>query len=134
MSYKIAVASSDGKNVDTHFGKALFFYIYTVDDEAEVLMLEKREVPQGKSGSVSKEQKSCGNGSGCSCGSSGADLDFLSDVRAVVAAKIGFNVTKQLEKKAIAGFDVECSVQEALEKITGYFYKTDRHISLAKRN
>ena len=42
-------------------------------------------------------------------------------------------MTKQLEKKAISSFDVDCPVQEALEKITKYFHSVDNHVSLARR-
>ena len=74
-----------------------------------------------------------GQGGGCGSGGPSARVEQLADVRAVVAAKIGFNVTKQLEKKAISSFDVECTVNEALEKITKYFYSVDNHVSLARR-
>ncbi|MBQ3687230.1 MAG: hypothetical protein II932_05315, partial [Treponema sp.] len=75
----------------------------------------------------------CGQGGGCGAAGPSARVELLADVRAVVAAKIGFNVTKQLEKKAISGFDVDCTVQEALTKITKYFYSVDNHVPLARR-
>ena len=40
---KIAVASTDGKNVNLHFGKAKTLYIYQYKDE-KLELLEKREV------------------------------------------------------------------------------------------
>ena len=40
---KIAIASSDGKNVDLHFGKAHTLYIYQYTNE-NLELLEKREV------------------------------------------------------------------------------------------
>ena len=42
--YKIAVASSDGIVVNTHFGRAKVFYIYRIDDEEQMHFLEKRSV------------------------------------------------------------------------------------------
>ncbi|MBP5156975.1 MAG: hypothetical protein ILP18_03775 [Treponema sp.] len=86
-------------------------------------------------GSGSDGTGSCsGQGNGCGhAGAVSAKVQLVSDCRCVVAAKIGFNVTKQLEKKAISGFDVECPVQEALEKITKYFHNVDNHVSLARR-
>ena len=42
------------------------------------------------------------------------------------------NLSSRLEKKAIAGFDVDCSVDEALAKIAAYFDKIDNHISLRR--
>ena len=40
-----------------------------------------------------------------------------------------FQAQKQFEKKAISVFDVECAVDEALEKITFYYGKIDNHES-----
>ncbi|MCR5614157.1 NifB/NifX family molybdenum-iron cluster-binding protein [Treponema sp.] len=155
MSYKIAVASSDGVNIDVHFGAAKFFSIYEVQDDASFSFLEKREVPedaevkagglgngvQSGNGAGCGNAEGCGNGSrtgcgqnngGCGNGGASAKVELISDVRAVVAEKIGFNVTKQLEKKAIANFDVDCSVKEALKKITKYFYSVDNHIRFGR--
>jgi len=39
---KVAVASSDGKNVNEHFGTAEIFYIYELQD-GRVTLLEKRK-------------------------------------------------------------------------------------------
>lgn len=144
MTYKIAVASSDGVNVDIHFGAAENFLIFAVSDNGTFNLAEKREYKEEASGTDGKAgncpEKSecssgCGNGSGGGCGNGGgsAKVALIEDVRAVVAAKIGFNVTKQLERKAISSFDVETTVQEALEKITKYFYSIDNHQPLRKR-
>ncbi len=145
MSYKIALASSDGVNVDEHFGAARSFLIYEVSDEGAFSLLERRDYAGQEEGSPSacpdKSASACGSGAGCGnagggCGQGGAvsaKVQLVADCRSVVAAKIGFNVTKQLEKKAISSFDVDCTVQEALEKITKYFYSVDNHVSLARR-
>lgn len=136
MSYKIAVATSNELYVDLHFGAAKFFSIYEVQDNGEFSFLEKRDYDESREGESidGKPVKTAGcHGSGSGCGQGGcsggasAKVELISDVRAVIAEKIGFNVTKQLEKKAISSFDVDCSVQEALEKITKYFYSVDHH-------
>ncbi|WP_407436906.1 NifB/NifX family molybdenum-iron cluster-binding protein [Treponema sp.] len=136
MSYKIAVATSNELYVDLHFGAAKFFSIYEVQDNGEFSFLEKRDYDESREGESidGKPVKTAGcHGSGSGCeqggcsGGASAKVELISDVRAVIAEKIGFNVTKQLEKKAISSFDVDCSVQEALEKITKYFYSVDNH-------
>ncbi len=43
MSYKVAVASSDGKFVNQHFGWAQQFLIFEIDDDGEYKFLELRE-------------------------------------------------------------------------------------------
>ncbi len=158
MAYYIAVASSNGTTVDIHFGAASEFRIYRVEDDASFSFAETRAAPEETAQDSQQNAGSEGAGTGCGnadagcgggtgagggCGGAGggcgggagqsAKVASLSDCRAVVCKKIGFNVQKQLEKKAIAGFDVECAVEDALKKITQYFYKIDNHISLAKR-
>ena len=142
MAYKIAVASSDGVNVNVHFGAAKSFLIYDVDDNGTFRFAEKRDydesselengssVCEGCNGSGS----GCGNAGGSGCAQGGcrggkgsAKVQLISDVRAVIAEKIGFNVQKQFEKKAISSFDVDVTIIEALEKITKYFYSVDNH-------
>ena len=129
MAYKIAVVSGDGVNVDLHFGAAESIDIYEVQDDGSFYLLEKREMKVPEEGLAAADTAcasgGCGNGNGGGCGNGGgsAKVSLISDVRAVVAA---------IEKKAIASFDVECSVQEALEKITKYFYSVDNHVRFGK--
>lgn len=142
MPYKIAVASSDGTNVDLHFGAADSFLIYDVSDEGTFSLAEKRDYNPADEAEASCTEKAAGcadkgcagSGGGCSHGTELSEKVLLiADCRCVVCEKIGFHVTKQLEKKAVAAFDVDCTVQEALEKITKYFHSVDNHVSLARR-
>jgi predicted Fe-Mo cluster-binding NifX family protein len=135
VSYKIAVGSSDGKNVDLKFGEVTKFLIYEVADE--ITLAEEREFkaeaePKTNCNTSSCDSKSCGgNGGGCSGpGDISAKVELISDCRAIVCKKIGFQVQKQLEKKAISVFDVECEVKTALDKITFYYKRIDNHESL----
>ena len=148
MAYTIAVATSDGVNVDLKFGQADKFHIYRVDGK-NIELSEIREVPvsSGDAGKAPFENTSCGSsersscggsGSGCSgggngCGGGGeviAKVALIEDSRCVVAKKVGFQAQKQFEKKAISVFDIEVSVKEALDKITSYYYKIDNRQSL----
>ena len=52
-------------------------------------------------------------------------LELLSDCRSVVCKKIGRNILKQFERKAISVFDIELPIKEALSKIVSYYYKID---------
>lgn len=84
----------------------------------------------------------CGSGSGCGgcgggCGGNGVvsvKISSLFDCRAVVCKKIGVSAQKQFEKKAISYFDVSCSIEEALDKITFYYNRIDNHISLRDKS
>ncbi len=147
MSYKIAVASSDEINVDETFGQAERFIIYEANGK-NYNKLETRDVvdetskegdstdAEVKTGCDKKESgcgTGCGTGGGCG-GAVPAKLEFLYDCRAVVCKKIGTQVQKQLEKKAISYFDVTCTVKEALDKITFYYNRIDNHISLRDKS
>ncbi len=131
MAYKIAIASSDGENVDLSFGAAESFYIYDVNG-VEFALSEERILGSGEDAALQNPSGGCesGCGGGSGCGASSQKVESLSDCRSIVCRKIGFGVTKQLEKKAISGFSVECSVTEALEKIASYYDKVDSHQSL----
>ena len=141
--YKIAVASSDGVNVDLNFGSANRLLIYEVNGDG-FKRIEERAAPgaenpvlESGTGEGCAEKNGCGEGSGCGsgagCGGNPGlhpNIELISDCRCIVCKKVGFRLLKELERRAIASFDIECEVGEALEKITAYFYKVDNHISL----
>lgn len=162
MSYKIAVATSDGVYVDQSFGAASSFQIYEVTGDGYKLV-ETREVKAAVPDSADEKTAAassilaaeaaadsssgcgtgagCGSGSGCGsgggCGAGGGcggaaspKVELLSDVRCLLCSKIGFQAQKQFEKKAITTFDITCEVAVALDRITGYFARVDRHQSL----
>ena len=141
MSYLIAIASSDEKNIDLSFGQANGFSIY----EVEGLSFSKKEFRVATEEQSTKEEcgtskkSSCGGGNGCGygggCGGGEAlpKVALISDCRSLVARKIGFQAQKQLEKSGITSFDIECGVDEALTKISTYFDKVDNHVSLGNR-
>ncbi len=86
--------------------------------------------------SICGEHGKLGCGSGCNTGGcAGGDgempkVTLISDCRCVVCKRIGFQIQKQLEKKAILGFDVECSIDEAMRNIIRYFERVDHHRTL----
>ncbi|MCH5265585.1 MAG: hypothetical protein J1F02_06775 [Lachnospiraceae bacterium] len=122
MAYKIAVASSDGISVDLHFGAASEFRIYQMED-GEYSLLEQR--------AVEESEEITGGRGGAGCGGGALQkVEQIGDCRCVVCRKIGFQMQKQLEKKAIPYFDVSCTVEEALGKIMIYFDRIDKRQSL----
>lgn len=138
MSYKIAVTSSDGENINETFGSAEKFIIYEVangsyEKSEERFYQEESDTDQNSCNNSAK----CGNSDRCGsgCGGKGGNLskvELISDCRAVVCKKIGFHIQKQLERKAISFFDVGCTVKEALDKITAYYSRIDNHEPLRK--
>ena len=150
MAYNIAFGSSNGINVDLKFGETDHFYIYRVDGQ-DLQFLEIRHVepsdPSAKAPAPASEASSCGTGGSCGngygCGGNGQGCGggtevlgkdaLIEDCRAVVCKKIGFQAQKQFEKKAISVFDIEVSVEDALDKISSYYYKIDNRQSLRQR-
>lgn len=156
MAYKIAVGSSDGESVDLKFGEVDEFLIYEVNGKTYRKIEKRKYVDKGSrkndlcdasadsrgscgttAGSCGTTVGSCGTSAG-SCKGSGCSgpadvatkVSLIDDCRCVVCKKIGFQAQKQFEKKAISVFDVECSINEALDKITFYYDKLDNGKSL----
>ena len=139
MSIKVAIASSDGLNIDLHFGQAKEFIIYEAQNGVFV-QTERRTVPElpGAEAPAATEEVlggGCGSGCGSGCGGGGGGcgggasgplapaVELLLDCRAVVAAQIGQNMGRQLQRNAISVFDIELPVSEALEKLAAYYKK-----------
>ena len=134
MGLKIAVATSDGLNVNLHFGQTKLFSIYELrGDNFE--LVEKRAAPANQSQDAEELKAGsgcggCGNGSGGGCCAGGVGalspaVENLLDCRAIVAAQIGGNVRRQFERNAISCFDIELPVKEALEKLAAYYKKIE---------
>ena len=139
MGIKVAIATSDGLNIDLHFGQAKSFLLYEFKD-GKFELSEKREVPVDDSAVDALRQAqgpqiettfACpGGGGGCGgCGGGAASgplapaVELLLDCRAVVAAQIGQGMRRQLERNAISVFDIEISVEDALKKLAAYYAK-----------
>ena len=135
MAYKIAVASSDGKNVDLHLGSSPFLKVYTAEG-LSFQFLEDRNVDVSSEAEGGCQGGGCsgGNGGGCSGGGNPQSVEIVADCRAVVAAKVGKNARRLLELKAISVFDIEIPVEEALSKITSYYHKLDNRAFNIKQN
>ncbi len=137
MSYKIAIASSDEIHIDETFGSAKSFHIFEIED-GKYQKMEERFAKENK------EELQCGEltigcdancpslvGGGCTGGEGNSQkVELIADCRCVICKKIGFHMQKQLERKAIAIFDVDCTVIAALEKIIFYYDKIDKRQSL----
>ncbi len=127
LPLKIAVVSSDGINVDTHFGHAKRFLIYKLEDGKFIFDEERKAASseaetREKSSAQNCNRNGCGSGGGC--GGSGIEspnVALLSDCTGIVAAKFGQQIIRQLERKAVSIFDIECPIDFALEKLAAYY-------------
>lgn len=108
MSFKIAIASSDGKVVNQHFGHAEKFYIVEVDENNEFAFLETRET-----------------GAACEAGNHSIEslenvVTLLSDCKYILVSQIGPGAEFELSKKGISAFAISHYIDTAVEKIIKY--------------
>ncbi len=106
MVYRIAVASTDGIVVNQHFGHAQQFHIIEIDPEnltysyAGTRVTER--VCQGHFHNDSSFDKV---------------IDVLSDVHAVIVAKIGQGASQQLESRGLTVYEAPFPIEPLIEKI-----------------
>jgi nitrogen fixation protein NifX len=134
MVYNIAVASTDGINIDKHFGASDSFLIIKVNDDGTYENLGERVVAEEQNTTTST---SCGGGSSCghSCGGHSdpaiqKKVEVISDCRCLLCSKCGPGSEKQLGKNNIATFYIDLKLDEALKTIIKYYKKSDEHQSL----
>ena len=107
-TYRIAVASTDGENVNQHYGRATKFYIYTMDDEEGYDLVEERNVePVCMEGShvVSKMEQSV--------------LRFT-DCRYIVVSRLGSAAGAALSARGITAMELPGSIDEAILSVWKY--------------
>ena len=110
--YRIAIASSDGINVDTHFGHAFSFIIADVNERTgEVTEVGERDV------SPACEGHSCGGHQGRNMGKI---ADTLKDVRYVLTARIGPPAAAELGRYGIDVFEGVGSIEQRIRELIGF--------------
>lgn len=121
MSYKIAVTSTDGINVDTHFGQADGFHILEVDEvDNRWHGIEFRQVPDIKSDISATDKPSCN-------GSNEARLKaiavLLSDCAYLLTGKIGLIPYRVLQRQGITSLETPGELNAIVEKLNIYHIK-----------
>lgn len=103
MEYLIAFASSDGVNVDSHFGAAERFYTARLDTEKEDYELI----------GYTDVKPSCHGGEHEVSGFA-ATLEALEGVSAIVAQRAGPGARKYIAEQGIAVYQIPLSIEQAL--------------------
>ena len=113
MAYNIAVASTDGINIDKHFGASDSFFIIKVNEDGTYENLGERVVTEGRNDTNST---SCeGSSSGNSCGGHSdpaiqKKIEVISDCRCLLCSKCGPGSEKQLGKNNIVTFEIDLKI------------------------
>ncbi|MCD7845657.1 MAG: dinitrogenase iron-molybdenum cofactor biosynthesis protein [Oscillospiraceae bacterium] len=117
MEYLVAVSSSDGTMVDTHFGRTRAFHIFSVRDNGAYAPVETRTV-----------SAPCREGEHDQADMTAA-VNALSDCRYVLSAQIGPGAQTALRARGITPLEVTQRVSYALEKVMLYDkkFKHDKH-------
>jgi predicted Fe-Mo cluster-binding NifX family protein len=106
--YRVAMASTDNKYVDQHYGRAESFLIVDVDAEGNYEEIEQRFViPVCEGGHHNSDKLKRG-------------VEGLLDCNFVVAAKIGNGARAELEEKGIAAFEIPGEVRDSLKKLDSF--------------
>jgi nitrogen fixation protein NifB len=112
-SYKVAVASSEGENVDMHFGHARTFYTFDVESGAilprDTINVETYdEIPMFGEAHATKLEKA-------------ADALTVFDI--VIAVKIGPRAVEELRKHGILAYATKGNINEAVKKATDLLHE-----------
>ncbi|MDR1196298.1 MAG: hypothetical protein LBL00_07480 [Endomicrobium sp.] len=102
---RIALASSDGEFIDTHFGKCEAFRIIDMDKHTK-----KYEYIE-----IRKSDRMCGQNGHTAEGLENI-IKLLCDCSYVIVARIGIWIKADLEKREIIPIEFFGTVKEALEK------------------
>jgi nitrogen fixation protein NifX len=105
MSFKVAVASSDGKFVNQHFGMAQQFLIFEIDDQGSYKFLELREnVPACDVEGHTEDAMT-------------RSVKLISDCKAIIASQIGPAAVDVLVDNGIEPYMAPTFIDEALKEL-----------------
>ncbi|WP_408071952.1 NifB/NifX family molybdenum-iron cluster-binding protein [Butyrivibrio sp. JL13D10] len=106
--YRVALASTDNRYVDQHFGRAESFLIVDVDENGDYEEIEQRFVnPVCNGGSHDSEKLKRG-------------VEALLDCNFVLAAKIGQGASYELKEHGIVSFEMPGEVGDSVFRLDGY--------------
>lgn len=101
---KIAIASSDGKNVDLHFGKGSSLYIYDFDGKS-TKFLEKRTVI------INENEKHQWK----------KVLEIIMDCDVIICVQAGFKSKYGIEEAGLKLVEDEGSIDEVLKRYVNHY-------------
>jgi predicted Fe-Mo cluster-binding NifX family protein len=104
MSHKVAIASSDGKFVNQHFGRAQQFLIVELKDDGTYEFLELRKnVPSCHAEDCEDPME--------------RTLDLISDCEAVLVSQVGPGAANKLTAHGIQPIIIPMLIDDAMKKI-----------------
>ena len=123
MSYRVAITSSDGINIDQHFGSTRLFYVLQIEEAGKWQILESRAVAAEAITTLAAEQGKMGE---CS-GHNDVFLDYvshlLSDCTYLLTSKIGSRPYQLLMANHITPLEAPRDLSVTIEKVNQYYLK-----------
>ena len=124
MGYKVAVASSDGINVDTHFGHAESFIVFDVDEsDGSFVDLTDIDVSAACSSAAQCGTTGCGNGRPLENDPMEVVAKALDGIDYVLVARIGPHAIQALARHGITAYDIVLPIEDAIKKINFFRQK-----------
>jgi nitrogen fixation protein NifX len=105
MSIRVAVASTDGKYINQHFGHSQMFLIFDINNEGEYEYVETR-----------KNDPSC-KGGDHSPGSLEATIDTIRDIDIVLVSQIGQGASQSLISNGIQPYIMPGFIDDKLKQL-----------------
>ena len=113
MTYKIAIGTSDGKNIDLHFGQLNSISIFEVNEsDGTYSFLESRK--------IERYQKKEAAETGCSCGTEKIGK-LINDCTYLLVAKIGNKPYRILQENNVNCIEAPFEMNEAVSKLNDYY-------------
>lgn len=106
--FRIAVASSDGIVVNSHFGRAEKFYIYEVKAGEKEKLIEKRTLKPVCNGGNHDDKQLFDN------------VTQFKDCKYVLVSKIGMGAAQIMEQMGIVPMELPGMIEESIEKLIVY--------------
>ena len=108
VSYRVAIASTDNRHVDQHYGRAESFLIVDVNEDGSYEEIEQRFVTPVCMGGYHDNEKLK------------KATEVLLDCNFVLAAKIGPGASYELKERGIACFELPGNVADSIKRLDGY--------------
>jgi len=112
--YRIAVASTDGKTINLHFGEAESFFIYDIQGGGHAFVERRGVTPfSGSYGQTDEDSvPPC--------------LTAINDCATAVAVRFGPRAKKELAKIGISALEHTSDIDGALIKLSAYYERNNK--------
>lgn len=107
MSLRVAVASSDGKVINQHFGRAGIFLVFDVDEKGYRFVEERKSDPPCQLGEHDDNALD-------------RTVGLIADCGIVLASMIGPGAEQAMNTRGIRAYAISDYIDRALEKLVKY--------------